>query len=151
VTNGPSRGRITFSTGCRPKIELFDSADASTLINLTAHEWLEKLIEDADDPQAPHNLKADVLAVLRWLGVEKTKDIKTPDHDKFARGAETYMMEGRAPSRELAPIFEKQREWLINIYGNQSLNAPLDDEIRGVFDRLLATPEQIADWQAARK
>ena len=61
------------------------------------------------------------------------------------------MMEGRAPSRALVPVFAKQKELLAEIYSAvQWRTVPINDDIRGVFDRLLATPEQIADWTAER-
>ena len=60
-------------------------------------------------------------------------------HEKFARGFETYMMEGRAPSQGLARVFAKFKTWLTTIYRTvAALKAPISDDIRGVFDRLLA-------------
>jgi hypothetical protein len=151
LPNGPPRGRITFSTGGRPNIELFKSADASTYIHLMSHAWLEDLMRDAQDHAAPDDLKADALSVLKWLGVKGAEDINTLHHDKFARGFETYVMERRPPSRQLAPLFVNYAEWLSRIYPTKRLLiAPLTDDIRGVFDRLLATPEQITDWKAER-
>jgi GNAT superfamily N-acetyltransferase len=66
-------------------------------------------------------------------------------HEQFARGFETYLMEGKAPSIELRNAFRTFARWLTQVYravrGNLRVN--LDPEMRKVFDTLLATEEQI--------
>ena len=77
---------------------------------------------------------------------DKDAAIRRAVHEQFARGFETYLMEGKAPSIELRNAFRTFARWLSQIYqafrGN--LNVTLDNEMRQVFDRLLATEEQIA-------
>jgi hypothetical protein len=64
--------------------------------------------------------------------------------EQFARGFEAYLMEGKAPSLELKRAFRSFKAWLLGIYRDvKNLNVTLSPEIRGVFDRLLATDEQI--------
>ena len=56
------------------------------------------------------------------------------------------MLEGRAPSLGLRNVFEQFKNWLIGIYrGVEELNVTLSDEVRGVFDRMLATEGEIAE------
>jgi hypothetical protein len=90
-------------------------------------------------------LRADADSVLKWLGVETPFDIKVRHHEQFARGFERYMMEGKAPTQGLARVFAKFKNWLTRIYQTvDKLKSPINDEIRGVFDRLLAIkPEQV--------
>jgi hypothetical protein len=65
--------------------------------------------------------------------------------EQFARGFETYLMEGKAPSAELRSAFEKFRAWLISIYQRlTSLNVKVSDDIRAVFDRMIASDAEIA-------
>jgi hypothetical protein len=105
----------------------------------------------AAHPLAPEDLKADARTVLKWLGVDNPQAIETKHHDVFVRAVERYIVEGQAPSGALAPTFAAYSEWLTKIYATpQSLNVPLDNDIRGVFSRLLAMPDQIADWTADR-
>ena len=120
------------------------NGDASTFIHETGHEWLDRMLRDADDPQAPADLKADADTVLKWLGADSADAVKTKHHEQFARGFETYLMEGRAPSPALATVFAKFKDWLTTIYRTVSaLKSPISNDIRSVFDRLLATnPEQ---------
>lgn len=48
-------------------------------------------------------------------------------------------------------LFARFRAWLVNVYRSlQTLNVELNDEVRAVFDRMLAIDEQIATAEAAR-
>jgi hypothetical protein len=135
---GEAKGKTRFTASGRKIITLFDKADASTFIHETGHAWLEDLLDDADDQKAPQQLKDDAKAVRDWLGAEK--DVTGRQHEKFARGFETYMREGRAPTQGLARIFEQFKQWLTTIYQKATqLRAPITDDIRAVFDRMLAT------------
>jgi hypothetical protein len=82
-----------------------------------------------------------------------TLDQKRPYHEKWAESFEQYLLEGKAPTAELQPLFRKFRAWMMNVY--RSLKAFVDgrtgetqiqlsDEVRQVFDRMLASEEQIA-------
>lgn len=144
--------------GIRNIMTLFRGrADASTVIHETGHQWLEEMMGDAADKDAPADLKADGDTVLKWLGLKSGDELKEVDptsgkptkkardaHEKFARGFETYMMEGRAPSTGLAKVFEQFRQWLTSIYQTVAkLRAPINDDIRDVFDRLIVSkPEK---------
>jgi hypothetical protein len=100
-------------------------------------------MRDAKHEKAPTDLIADSKAVLDWFGVDDASKIKTRHHEQFARGFERYVMEGVAPSRELASVFAKFKEWLTRIYETVTrLKSPINDEIRGVFDRMLAIDPQ---------
>ncbi|NTZ90470.1 hypothetical protein [Agrobacterium tumefaciens] len=69
-------------------------------------------------------------------------------HEQFARGFEAYVMEGKAPSIELRSAFERFAQWLMRLYKTlRGLNVSISPEIRTVFDRMLATDDEI---QAAR-
>ncbi|MDW9880482.1 hypothetical protein GOA90_25170 [Sinorhizobium meliloti] len=68
--------------------------------------------------------------------------------EQWARGFEAYLMEGKAPSADLRSAFEKFRSWLISIYKRLAgLNVTISDDIRGVFDRMIATDEEIEKAQ----
>lgn len=65
--------------------------------------------------------------------------------EQFARGFERYLMEGKAPTQELRSAFEKFRAWLMSVYKSlRGLNVEISDEMRAVFDRMLATDAEIA-------
>lgn len=145
---GP-RGRILMD-GARPfRIELFQARNLSTLLHELSHQWLEELRADAESPDAPDQIKADWQAVQDWFaknGHPVTDGvIPVEAHEMWARGGERYLMEGKSPSSALQRLFETFRGWLLNIYKTvDALRAPITPEIREVFDRLLATDEEIA-------
>ncbi|WP_461209914.1 LPD3 domain-containing protein [Desulfocurvus sp. DL9XJH121] len=65
-------------------------------------------------------------------------------HEMFARGFEAWLREGKAPSLELDGAFARFRAWLVRIYRSvRGLSVNLDDEVRRVMERMLATEEQI--------
>lgn len=81
-----------------------------------------------------------------------TLDQKRKYHERFAESFEQYLLEGKAPSVELAPLFRKFKRWMENVYKSlkqfiartPDSGIVLSDEIRQVFDRMLATRDQIA-------
>lgn len=163
------RGGITFDkdkNGAirQTRITLTTAADASTAIHEFGHFWLEAIGNIAGDlsKMSPETLSdsqkrivEDYGKILSYLGVESRADIKTPQHETWARSLEAYLAEGKAPSEELRSIFARVRQWMINAYRlwksgaatKQAIGAALDvqlnDEVRGVFDRLLATDDEI--------
>lgn len=138
-----ARGKITLKNA-QSTITLFKNANASTFIHETGHQWLEELMRDAASSRAPTELRGDAASVRRWLGAEDGAEIKRVQHEKFARGFEHYMMEGTAPTRALATVFAKFKNWLTQIYQTVAkLRSPITDDIRDVFDRLLTNnPER---------
>jgi hypothetical protein len=147
------RGRILMPAdgwGRAPAtIELFQKANLSTLVHELGHQWLEELRFDAEHPESSEQLKQDWAAVQKWFADQGHPivigEIPVDAHEVFARGIERYLMEGKAPTKGIAGIFEKIRGWMVNIYRTvDALRSPITPEIRQVFDRLLATDEEIA-------
>lgn len=143
------RGRIRFNDQRQFKIELLKDADLSTFLHETGHFYLEVLGDLATQENANPEIQKDFQSVLEWMGVESKDQIGTEQHEKWARGFEAYLMEGKAPSQALRNAFVKFRAWLASIYKKMTnLNVDLTDDVRGVMDRMLATNEQI---EAARQ
>lgn len=143
-----ARGRIIFD-GNQRIIELFQGRNLSTPLHELSHMWLEEMQLDASLPGAPEQLKADwetVKAYFKANGHAIGKDGRIPveAHELWARSGERYFMEGKAPSSALVRMFESFRAWLVQIYRTMDrLRAPITPEIREVFDRMLATDEEI--------
>lgn len=137
------KGAIQFKPNREVEITLTDKADLTTYLHETGHFFLEVM---ADLAQESDVISEDFNKILSWMGVESRDQIKTEQHEQFARGFEAYLMEGKAPSVGLRRAFSKIRTWFIAVYNHlRSLNVELSDEVRGVFDRMLATDEEIAE------
>lgn len=94
----------------------------------------------------PSQLQKDMATLRKWLNLQEGSAIATAQHEQFARGFEAYLREGKAPSADLVQVFHKFRKWLVSIYKDiKGLNVEINDEVRDVFDRMLATDEQIAE------
>lgn len=146
---GTERGSITIQPDMRMRINLFENADLSTLLHESGHFYLEVLGELAAQPGTNQELKDDYAKIREWMGLKDGEAIQVQHHEMFARANEAYLMEGKAPNPELQSVFAKFASWLKRIYQTvKSLNVPMNAEIRGVFDRIYATDEQI---QAAQQ
>jgi hypothetical protein len=138
------RGSIQIGHDRTMRINLFEKANLSTFLHESGHFFLEVLGDLAESADAPAGIREDYQRVLTWFGVADRSQIGTEQHEQFARGFEAYLREGKAPSPELTSIFGRFRAWLTSVYRQLSqLNVHLTDEVRGVFDRLIATDEEI--------
>lgn len=155
------RGSLTFGddiTAQPSVITLLEKADLSTFLHETGHFFLEVTHDIARRPDAPADIKADMQSTLDWFGVKDADtwgsmslEEKRDSHEKFARGFEAYLMEGKAPSVELQGLFSRFRSWLMNVYHSlASLNVNLTPEVRGVFDRMLASEDAIKAAEQVR-
>ena len=95
--------------------------------------------------------RSDIRTLRRFSGVPEegvlTNDQWRDVQEYAARGFEQYLAEGKAPVKELNGLFARMMRWLKNLYASwrQYVGADLDDDVRRVFDRMLATEEQIRD------
>ena len=144
-------------------IALLENADLSTTIHELGHYFLHTGLNIANALEAKaargealslgeRQHLADLQATLSWLGLADlqawnalTFEQQRPYHEQQARGFEAYIMEGKAPSLEMRSVFQRMKAWMLRVYQNLTqLNVQLSDEVRGVFDRLLASDEEIA-------
>lgn len=145
-----ARGFITFSprgqANRKFNITLGEKRDLSTLVHELGHYYLEVIQDLASAENAPQQIKDDVAAIRGWVGAEGDAALTTEQHEQFARGFESYLAEGKAPAPELNGAFARFKRWMLAIYKHLSrLNVMLNDDVRKVFDRIVASDEQIQD------
>jgi len=94
---------------------------------------------------------------LRDIWQSMTLEQKRPYHEQWAQSFELYAMEGVSPTEEMQPVFERFKQWMLETYKslkeflkNNPLAGRLNNEVREVFDRLLASDADIAATAAAR-
>lgn len=97
---------------------------------------------------------ADLKASEEWAGDDEDFPLKNGrwerfHEERFARGFEVYLREGKAPTTAMAKVFAKFKEWLTAIYHSvigdagfefgegHPLNVHMTDEMRATFDRML--------------
>ncbi len=133
------------------RIFLTEDSDLSTFLHESAHVYFDVLGQLAEHPQATAALKADYAMVLNWLGAKNHADFlgfndkaREEAEEKFARGFELYLRDGKPPSTGLVESFTSFRLWLTSIYKEAAeLKVSVPEPVRAVFDRLLATDDEI--------
>ena len=119
------RGRMRITPDRQVFIDFLKDADLSTFLHETGHLYLEVLGDivtelGLKDPASLTSgqlgVQRDFKTILAWLGVASRDEITTEHHEKFARGYEAYLLEGKAPSVELRGAFARFSAWLTTIY-----------------------------------
>jgi hypothetical protein len=134
---GNIKGAIDFVNDNKASVYVFNGADISTLAHeFTGHlgrRFLEKLAESNDA------FRKDYESVKKWANVKD--DIwGTVAEEKFARGFERYLREGKAPTKALKAVFENLKKWLTQIYNSikgSSIDIDLTQEVKDIFGGLL--------------
>lgn len=135
----PPRGRIRIGDHSM-QIDLFKSADLSTFLHESGHFYLEVL--DQLGQEFP-DLAGDRATIREWLNIGDGP-LTREAHETFARGFEAYLREGRAPTSALRTAFAKFRAWLVELYKSvKNLHVEVSPEMTRVFDRLVATDDEI--------
>lgn len=98
--------------------------------------------------------RRDMETLRRFAGMPEDGDLSFEQwrevQEYAARGFEQYLWEGKSPAKELDGVFRRMMRWLKQVYASfvqmsGYVGADLDDDVRRVFDRMLATEEQIRD------
>lgn len=159
------RGNIQFGDG-QTIINLFAAADPSTVLHEFGHLFLDVMGElateigktaEADRTDGQRRLLTNYDAALAHIGAENRQGVGVAQQERFASLFEQYLREGKAPSEALREVFSRFRAWMLGVYrllkdlvDNQHADARavrLSPEVREVFDRMLATDDEIAAAQ----
>jgi len=146
-------------------IRLTESSNASTFLHEFAHfmydmelkfeggsnhvdslnEWFVRNVDDLVKEVEGDATEEHILAYITGeRGGEHDSAINTALHEHMARGFEAYIMEGKAPTSDLRKAFRYFSQLMLEVYKRLKFNSPkLDDDVRKVFARLIATEEQI--------
>lgn len=92
---------------------------------------LEKEFQEYADAIREAKKTGDAVAIksaeARWM------------HERFARGFERYIADGKAPNESLKNVFEKFKEWMVSIYQDlKNLGKKPPKEIQDVMARMIA-------------
>ncbi|WP_072391920.1 hypothetical protein [Hyphomicrobium sp. CS1BSMeth3] len=117
--------------------------------------WRENADAVAKDATKASSAEITATDVRSFLDAGTTGDaardaaVDTGIKEQATRGFEAYLMEGRAPTSALQAAFDKFRSWLITVY-KRIKGVPgvkISNDIRRVFDRMLASDQEIARAQ----
>lgn len=143
------RGAVSFLKDGQAIIRLFQSADPSTIPHEVSHIFRRDLQELAEMEGADDQLQADWRAAQEWVGAQPGQDWTTAQEEQWAKGFEAYLLEGKAPAPSLRSLFNRFRKWLSDVYRSvRDIGVQISPEMREVYDRLLASDEEIAAARA---
>ena len=126
-----AKAAVEFLRDGRAIIYAFEKADVSSIVHELGHIFRRDLA--AMD-------MASVRVVEKWAEVVDGKWTEAAE-EKFARAFERYVRDGNPPSVELGRVFEKLKDWLVEVYHTvvgSEIDVNIPDDVRRVFDKLLA-------------
>lgn len=143
--NQSINGMTTINSPTDRLIQIFKTADRSTFLHEMGHVFFDDIKNLAEMENAPEQLVTDWNKLKEW---SEWDDIKGADntkaHEKFARGWEAYLREGKAPTKGLQRVFRMFSKWLTRIYRAVTrLGGLPPKEIQDIMARMIATQEDI--------
>jgi hypothetical protein len=168
---GPARGGFDPRT---LNVLVGEGGDVSTLAHELIHLRVAEYLRMARSATPPARVIQDLDTLFVFMGVEgstfqerldnyerMTIEQRRPLEEKATYNFEIYLYEGKAPSVELRGVFDRLAAWMRRVYKSirDDLNAIyrrefgtdlpiLTPEVRSVFDRMLASEEQIKRQEA---
>lgn len=126
-------------------IKIFKRADRSTFLHEMGHVFFDDIQKLASMENAPEQLVTDWNKLKEWSGWVDGENVdNTKAHEKFARGWESYLRSGEAPTSALQRVFRQFSKWLTYIYRSvQRLGGEVPADIKDVMARMIATQEDI--------
>lgn len=139
----PPQGASVFSNDNQAVIHFFEAKDVSTAPHEIFHVFRRVLQDIAMHPSANEQVRADWAGACEFVGAQVGQEWSREQEEKWADAGLTYLMEGKAPSQNLKGAFSRMADWLLAVYRSVRNMVSLSPQIRGVFDRLLATQDEI--------
>ena len=129
-------------------ISIFKTADRSTFLHEMGHVFFDDIQKLASMDNAPKQLLDDWNALKAWSGwVDGDNVDNTKAHEKFARGWESYLRSGEAPTKGLQRVFRQFSKWLTRIYRSvQRLGGEVPSDIKDIMARMIATQDDIENY-----
>ena len=80
----------------------------------------------------------------KFVGAKEGEAWTREQEEMFARAGERYLLEGRAPNVQLRGVFERMKQWFMEVYsGAEASGLEISDAMRGLFgDMFRLSPEE---------
>ena len=129
-------------------ISIFKTADRSTFLHEMGHVFFDDIQKLASMDNAPKQLLDDWNTLKEWSGWIDGENVdNTKAHEKFARGWESYLRSGEAPTKGLQRVFRQFSKWLTRIYRSvQRLGGEVPSDIKDIMARMIATQNDIENY-----
>lgn len=159
--------RGAFNTSLN-QITLTPNANLSTFAHEMSHWYLNMLFEVSDMDGVNPSIVEDVTTLLKEFGIGSVEEWRSlgiegqrKHHEKFASWTETYLAEGKAPTKRLEKLFRRFAQWMTAIYRDAKAAIEeryqtqfgealptISDEVRRVLDRMVASEDALAESES---
>lgn len=129
-------------------IYLFETANRSTFLHEMSHFYMNQILQAAN--AGSERAQAIKQALDKWLRKNGNESYSLADWERFARGFEQYLREGKAPNNYMKRAFDAFKQWLSSVYAalrgqrlgviNEVGNVEpvrMNDEIRSLYADML--------------
>ncbi len=148
------RGKITFNEETFSSlITLAKSGDVMTFLHETSHFYLGTVEQLVNNGKANEDLTKLYNDIKNALNVKDGKRLSSKNHEYFARSFEAYLSSGKAPTSSLLKAFNTLKRFAAEVYRYLKETFGRDNispEIRDVFDRILATDEELTRYRSEK-
>lgn len=104
--------------------------------------YLEKEFKQLDSEIKEAMAEGSAMHNGQEMTLEQLKTIWM--QERFARGFENYLKQGKAPTAAIQSVFSKFKAWLSNIYRSfKQLGGAPTKEVRDIMDRMIATQDEV--------
>ena len=139
------RGMVEFNPNDgKAVVTFFKNADASTLPHEMFHIFRRELADTASREGASPQSKDMWARVCEFVGAKEGEKWTVEQEEMFARAGERYLLEGKAPNVQLRGVFERMKQWFMEIYTSvDAAGLEISDTMRQVFgDMFRLSPEE---------
>lgn len=125
--DGQARASVEFDSDNRALVRAFQSVNVADMSHEIAHIFRRDLVPE------------DMKIAEEWAGVKEGFWDRGAE-EKWALGFEGYLAKGEAPTPALKSLFQRFKQWMVEIYGsikNGGIDIKLSPQVKDLFDRLI--------------
>ncbi|KAF5089785.1 hypothetical protein DSECCO2_25610 [anaerobic digester metagenome] len=140
------RAAVNFDADGKSVVQFFGSSDFSSAPHELYHVFRREMEQTTAHPDAPARVREAWDKVLEFAGAEPGTAWTREMEEKFAKAGERFLLEGKAPSPALQDVFERMRQWFLELYASADASGlDISDDMRTVFGNMLSTPMKDGD------
>lgn len=128
-------------------IRLTEAANPTTFLHEFNHLFVTEMIDSFNGGKMTQYWKEQVQKVADFVDakiVNGKLQLTEAQYEKLANAFTTYLKEGKAPVASLKDVFNRMREWFIDVYRKLRMsNVRLNKSIRSAFDAMLVAQEDL--------
>lgn len=139
------RASVTFSPeDGKAVVEFFKNADATSLPHEMFHIFRRELMDTAKGEGASPKSRDMWAKACEFVGAKEGEAWTREQEEMFARAGERYLLEGKAPNVQLRGVFERMKQWFMEVYaGADASGMEISDTMRSLFgDMFRLSPEE---------